>query len=72
MVPTVVACEADQLDPDTRLGRSVLVNGYARPVTDPADMARLSAALTTWVDMPVDTHHRIDPEFITGYRLIPA
>lgn len=69
---TVVAYEADQFDPQQRTGWSVVATGFARPVTDETDSARLSAALVPWVDLAMDTILVIEPEFVTGYRLTPA
>jgi hypothetical protein len=66
---TVVAYEVDQLDPQKRLGWSVVVTGYAEPITDPIETARLSALLIPWVDTTTDTIIRIRPEIVTGFRL---
>ena len=68
---TVVAYEADQFDPQQRTGWSVVATGYARPVTDEAEIARMSAVLVPWVDLPMDTILVIEPELITGFRLTP-
>ena len=67
---TVVAYQADQLDPQQRTGWSVVVTGFARTVTDPAEAARLSAALQPWADMTMDTVVVIEPQLVTGYRLV--
>jgi len=67
--PTVVAYEADQLDPVERLGWSVVVTGLARPVIDETEARRLQAALVPWVNMTMDTILAIEPTIITGYRL---
>jgi len=67
---TVVAYQADQLDPHERTGWSVVVTGYARTLNDPAEVARLSAALKPWADMTMDTVVVIEPELVTGYRLV--
>lgn len=67
---TVVAYEADQLDAEQRTGWSVVVTGFARPVTDDAEIARLSAALQPWADRAMDTIVVIEPQVVTGYRLI--
>jgi hypothetical protein len=67
--PTVVAYEADQLDPERRLGWSVVVTGYARSIRDQAEIVRLNQVLTPWVDMPMDTMIAITPQIVTGYRL---
>lgn len=65
----VVAYEADVIDPDTHLGWSVVVTGYARLVTDPADLARCRALLRPWVDRAMDHAVRIRPDLVTGIRL---
>lgn len=67
---TVVAYQADQLDPQQRTGWSVVVTGFARTLTDPAEVARLSAALRPWADMTMDTVVVIEPQLVTGYRLV--
>ncbi|WP_370192273.1 pyridoxamine 5'-phosphate oxidase family protein [Streptacidiphilus sp. MAP5-52] len=66
----VVAYEADQIDPDTHTGWSVVVTGYARLVTDPADAARYARLLRPWVDRSMDYTVRIHPEQVTGFELI--
>ncbi|MDT0449564.1 pyridoxamine 5'-phosphate oxidase family protein [Streptomyces sp. DSM 40473] len=67
----VVAYEADAIDPQTHLGWSVVVTGYARMVTDPEDLARYQAALRPWVDRTMDFTVRIHPEEITAVHLVP-
>lgn len=65
----VVAFEADQIDPETRTGWSVIVTGKAERVE--ADLAaRYRLLLRPRVDL--DTVHvvRIRPELVTGYKLI--
>ena len=66
----VVAYEADELDPASRTGWSVVVTGIARTVTDPARLARISARLRPWVDSEMDTAIAITPEIVTGMRLV--
>ncbi|MEV5869077.1 pyridoxamine 5'-phosphate oxidase family protein [Streptomyces tendae] len=68
----VVAYEADSIDPDTHLGWSVVVTGYAQPVTDPAELTRYQALLRPWVDRSMDYAIRIVPDLITGVRLTEA
>ncbi|MFE0465213.1 pyridoxamine 5'-phosphate oxidase family protein, partial [Kitasatospora sp. NPDC058965] len=58
----VVAYQADAIDPVTHLGWSVVVTGYARPVTDPAVLDRCRALLRPWTDAPLEHAVRIDPE----------
>lgn len=66
----VVAYEADAIDPVTRLGWSVVVTGFARPVTDPARLARYRALLSPWVNASMDHTVAIQPDLVAGYRLI--
>ncbi|MEU9053622.1 pyridoxamine 5'-phosphate oxidase family protein [Streptomyces sp. NPDC048384] len=65
----VVAYEADAIDPQTHLGWSVVVTGYARPVTDPDDLARCRALLQPWVEQAMDQAIRIRPDLVTGVLL---
>ncbi|NEE00638.1 pyridoxamine 5'-phosphate oxidase family protein [Phytoactinopolyspora halotolerans] len=65
----VVAYEADQIDPDSRLGWSVVVTGVATAVTDPDEIARFEGRLEPWIDQPMDQVVRIVPDLVTGYRL---
>ncbi|MET3984474.1 pyridoxamine 5'-phosphate oxidase family protein [Streptomyces sp. PvR034] len=65
----VVAYEADAIDPVTRLGWSVVVTGYACPVTDAAEAARFVSRLRPWVGRPMTGALRIRPDLVTGFRL---
>jgi hypothetical protein len=65
----VVAYEADAIDPDTHLGWSVVVTGYAHLVTDPDELARYQALLVPWVRRTMDHAVRIRPGLVTGIRL---
>ncbi|MFF8289345.1 pyridoxamine 5'-phosphate oxidase family protein [Streptomyces sp. NPDC016309] len=65
----VVAYEADVIDLDTRLGWSVVVTGYARPVADPDLLDRYRSALRPWVAGAMDHALRIRPGIVTGFRL---
>lgn len=65
----VVAYEADSIDPDTHIGWSVVVTGYARLVTDPQELARYRSLLRPWVNQVMDHAVRIRPDLITGIRL---
>lgn len=69
---TVVAYEADAIDPGTRTGWSVVITGVARLVEDPQDVARYEALLEPWVTNRADCVLRIHPEIITGFRLTPS
>jgi nitroimidazol reductase NimA-like FMN-containing flavoprotein (pyridoxamine 5'-phosphate oxidase superfamily) len=65
----VVAYEADQIDPDTHQGWSVVITGYARKVTDPDQIARYQAMLEPWVEVSMDYTVRIRPDIVNGFRL---
>jgi len=65
----VVAYEADSIDPDTHNGWSVVVTGYARLVTDPAELTRYASMLRPWGGRTMDRAVRIHPDLVTGVRL---
>ncbi|MFJ9870173.1 pyridoxamine 5'-phosphate oxidase family protein [Streptomyces sp. NPDC101165] len=65
----VVAYEADTIDPDTHVGWSVVVTGYAHLVTDPDELARYRGLLVPWVQQTMDYAVRIRPELVTGVLL---
>ncbi|GHI03888.1 pyridoxamine 5'-phosphate oxidase [Streptomyces cellostaticus] len=66
----VVAYEADAIDPDTHLGWSVVVTGYARLVTDPGELARIRGLLHPWAPhQGMDHAVRIRPDLVTGVLL---
>ncbi|MFC8434958.1 pyridoxamine 5'-phosphate oxidase family protein [Streptomyces sp. NPDC057253] len=65
----VVAYEADDIDPATHLGWSVVVTGYAHLITDPEELARYQALLRPWVEQTMDYAVRIRPDLVTGIRL---
>ncbi|MER7572596.1 pyridoxamine 5'-phosphate oxidase family protein [Streptomyces sp. NPDC126514] len=65
----VVAYEADAIDPQTHLGWSVVVTGYAHPVTDTDELARYATVLRPWSQQTMDHAVRIRPDLVTGVRL---
>lgn len=65
----VVAYEADAIDPVTHLGWSVVVTGYACPVTDADEAARVASLLRPWVGRPMTRALRIRPDLVAGFRL---
>ncbi|BCM64736.1 MULTISPECIES: pyridoxamine 5'-phosphate oxidase family protein [Streptomyces] len=66
----VVAYEADAIAPDTHLGWSVVVTGYAQLVTDAEDLARVRELLEPWAPLEgADQAVRIRPELVTGVLL---
>ncbi|ONF73632.1 pyridoxamine 5'-phosphate oxidase family protein [Amycolatopsis keratiniphila] len=67
---TVVAFQADELDPDLRIGWSVTVVGHANLITDVAELVDVSGTwLEPWVDGRRDHFIRIEVEKVTGRRL---
>lgn len=66
----VVAYEADDLDAEQRLGWSVVVTGRATPITDPDEIARYEQLLRPWVNNVMDTVIAIEPEIVTGMRIV--
>jgi hypothetical protein len=66
----VVAYEADQIDPDTHVGWSVVVTGLAHLATDPEQVARYKGLLTAWVAGQMSDAVLISLEMVTGYRLV--
>ena len=71
---TVVAFEADQYDPDLRMGWSVLVTGLARRLADADELERAEKLdVPAWVDPDADTRYaRIEIGVVTGRRLVPV
>jgi len=67
----VVAYGADDINSQTRTGWSVVVTGRAHTVTDPGEVSRYEQLLHPWVNY-ADTVVAIEPEFITGFRIVPT
>lgn len=66
----VVAFEADEFDPLTRTGWSVVVTGAARETRDPADIAHLARTLSDpWAPGERQHYVRISPQLVTGRRI---
>ncbi|KUL24688.1 hypothetical protein ADL12_36420 [Streptomyces regalis] len=70
LLSEVVAYEADEIDPVTRTGWSVLVTGTATRVADAAELARYQGLLTPWIEAEMGQVVRIRPEIVSGYRLV--
>lgn len=69
---SVVAFEADQLDPELRSGWSVTVVGHAELITDVGELVALSGTwLRPWATGRRDRFVRIRTEKVTGRRLRP-
>lgn len=69
---TVVAYQADTIDPAERLGWSTTVLGLAHQVTDRSMAAAFRQALNHWGGDADDQVLSIKPEVMTGFRLVPA
>jgi nitroimidazol reductase NimA-like FMN-containing flavoprotein (pyridoxamine 5'-phosphate oxidase superfamily) len=67
---TVVCYEADELDQARHTGWSVTATGMARLVREPAAIARYEQLLEPWVDGQMDYMIAIQPQIITGIRLV--
>ncbi|HEX9832563.1 MAG TPA: pyridoxamine 5'-phosphate oxidase family protein [Mycobacterium sp.] len=66
----VVAYEADALDPQRRLGWSVVVTGLATTLTNSDHIANYEQRLRPWVNKVMDTVIAIEPEIVTGIRIV--
>ena len=66
---TVVAYEADMIDPEDQLGWSVVVVGRANLVADPGEIARYQKALRPWVSGDMDKVIVITADMVDGFRL---
>ncbi|WP_406207077.1 pyridoxamine 5'-phosphate oxidase family protein [Kitasatospora sp. NBC_01560] len=70
---TVVAFQADRLDPATRTGWSVLVHGRADVVREPEPAGpTLHAGLRAWAGDPDPLFVALVPELVSGRHLRPA
>ena len=69
-VRVVVVFEADQIDPDTHRGWSVIATGYASLVDDPQEVARFAHVPPAWLDEPMEYLVCVMPQLVDGYRLV--
>ncbi len=66
----VVAYEADEIDPGTHLGWSVVVVGIARRIVDPDEAAVYRRTLRPWVTGDKDQVIAIHMDMVTGFRMV--
>jgi hypothetical protein len=69
--PTIVAYQADLIDPAERTGWSVVVIGRACRVTGEVLPARYRESLRPWIDEEMDDVIAIDADLVTGFRIVP-
>jgi hypothetical protein len=67
---TIVAFEADAIDPVRRVGWSVVVIGGARLVTDAGEIGRYLELLRPWAAGAKDDIIAIQADLVTGFRLV--
>jgi hypothetical protein len=67
---TVVAYEADLIDPAERLGWSVVVVGRACRVRSETLSARYRVSLRPWIDEEMDEVIAITANLVTGFRIV--
>jgi Pyridoxamine 5'-phosphate oxidase len=67
---TVVAYEADLIDPDTHLGWSVIIVGLATRLADPAVADQYRGLLRPWVVDGRDEIVTIQADIVDGFRLV--
>lgn len=68
-VGSIVAYEADTVDPATHTGWSVIVTGRAVLVEEPGDVDRYASQLRPWVDHEKTFVIRIEADVINGFRV---
>jgi len=69
----IVAFEADDFEPMSHAGWSVVVTGEASEVTDPADLAELATAnIPRWAPSKDDRIVAIDTAIVSGRRIVPG
>jgi hypothetical protein len=69
---TIVAYQADLIDPARRTGWSVVVVGRAQRVTSAARAAQYRAELPPWLDDEMDDVIAIDADLVTGFAMVPV
>ena len=69
---TIVAFEADVIDPVRRVGWSVVAVGGARRLVDAAEISRYLQILRPWVAGAKDDIIAIRADLVTGFRLVEA
>jgi nitroimidazol reductase NimA-like FMN-containing flavoprotein (pyridoxamine 5'-phosphate oxidase superfamily) len=69
----VVAFEADDIEPISHTGWSVLVTGIARELTDPAELdAATQANIPHWAPSDDGRIVEVSTEMVSGRRIVPG
>ncbi|MGZ4435308.1 MAG: pyridoxamine 5'-phosphate oxidase family protein [Trebonia sp.] len=68
----VLAFEADEIDPASRTGWSVVVTGIAEVVTDPLERARIHTIVQPWAPGHRDVFIRLPLTVVTGRRILAS
>ena len=64
-----VTYQADEIEPRTRLGWSVLVTGTAADISRELHAEQLGLQVQSWMKHPLDMVIAIEPQEVTGLRL---
>lgn len=64
-----VAYQADEIEPQNRLGWSVLVTGTAADISRDSHAGQLGLQVQSWMKYPLDMVIAIQPREVTGLRL---
>lgn len=67
-----VTYQADEIEPHSRLGWSVLVKGTAVDISRDPHADQIGLQVQTWMKHPVDMVIAIEPQEVTGLRLTIA
>ncbi len=65
----VVTYEADNFDPLTETGWTVVITGQANTLTNPDQTSHYKQSLLPWINHGTDTVLAIKPNIITGFRI---
>jgi Pyridoxamine 5'-phosphate oxidase len=69
---TIVAYQADLIDPVGRAGWSVVIVGRAHRVTSEAQAARYRQSLPPWIGGEMDEVIAIEADLVSGFRIVPV
>jgi hypothetical protein len=70
VVGGVLTIEADEVDPATRTGWSVLVSGIVEQIVDPEEQALVHGLVEPWAPGTHDIYLRVPATAVTGRRVL--